>query len=187
MLESLKHWLGFNKPDTTRNLLAVILFCLCLLFLPEPVLKVLSLNELLPYYRPIVGMALLGSSCVLIITVPYALWRKGRMERYKQNKAREDQALAKKILVELTPEEQAYLIVYIDDRKVTESQTIDDGIVGELVSKNILFRSTEVVDRFYYTQFNMTSWARSVLAENPELLDGGRTWKENKNQTSNKR
>ncbi|TAM51219.1 MAG: hypothetical protein EPN57_18370 [Paraburkholderia sp.] len=77
-----------------------------------------------------------------------------------------------KWLASLAPDERGRLIPYIRDQRASVKYPIEDGVVGELVGKGILFRSSNVGHAISGFAFNLQPWAREELEKRPELLEG---------------
>lgn len=77
-----------------------------------------------------------------------------------------------KWLTSLTPDERGRLLPYIRDQRASVRFPIEDGVVGGLVGKGILFRASNVGHAISGFAFNVQPWAREELERHPELLSG---------------
>ena len=70
----------------------------------------------------------------------------------------------------LTPEEQGYLTPYVKDSVNTQKFPVEDGVVGGLLTKGIVYRSSNVFDMVEGVPYNIQPWAKAYLLRHPELL-----------------
>ncbi|MBW3513259.1 superinfection exclusion B family protein [Shewanella sp. NKUCC01_JLK] len=95
----------------------------------------------------------------------FAKWQKSR----RTKKAMESR---KKDLVNLTPDEKAYLTPYVLGQETTLYFLMEDGIKGSLEAKGILYRASSMGDMVTGWAYNIQPWAREHLQSNPDLLEG---------------
>ena len=99
------------------------------------------------------------------IKVLFAKWQKSR----RNKKAMESR---KKDLVNLTPDEKAYLAPYVLGQETTLYFLMEDGIKGSLEAKGILYRASNMGDMVTGWAYNIQPWALKHLQSNPDLLEG---------------
>lgn len=78
----------------------------------------------------------------------------------------------RQVLSTLTSEEKGYLSAYIDGGRTTIHFQVDDGIIGGLLARKIVFRSSNMFDLVDGVPYNLQPWAREQLESNRQLLDG---------------
>lgn len=144
-------------------LIAIISVLMLMLFIPESLAKIVAVNDFRDQFRVFLGPALLLAISFLIARIYMALTvgvNKKKQMRQKQ-----------RVLHKLTAEEKGYLILYLRGQN-SIYVGLEDGIMGGLSAKNIVYRSGNmgsVLDGF---AFNLNPWAREYLEEHPDLLDG---------------
>lgn len=94
------------------------------------------------------------------------------MKWQKSRKSRKLMELRKADLVNLTPNEKAYLAPYIFGEETTQYFLMEDGIKGSLEARNILYRASNMGDMVNGWAYNIQPWARDHLRNNPHLLEG---------------
>jgi len=139
-----------------------------LLFSSEKTLKQLSVFEFTQNYRPIIGL-------VLIVTVPLFLvsifadtfsfirdwWRKRKYYRKMTER-----------LNSLTEDEKQILRFYFANETRANTLRIDDGVVQGLVSEGIIYRSASLGNMLDGFAHNISDFAWNYLYGNPHLLEG---------------
>lgn len=145
-------------------LVAVITVLLLILFLPENIAKILSVEEFRDKYRVFLGPALL-------LAVSFGVARIYGSFGEKRNTKRRVKAL-RETLHKLTAEEKGYLAQYILEGKNSVHVGGDDGVMMGLVGKNITYRASTVGDLLTGFAFNLQPWAREYLEASPQLLSG---------------
>jgi len=145
-------------------LVAIVSVLGIILFVPEEIAKTLAVDEFRKKYRLYLGPGLLLAVSFLIAR-SFIFLRRGHFQK-------ENLAKKQKLLHSLTPEEKGYLVLYIDQQQNTIQVGLEDGIMNGLVAKNITYRAGNVGDLLNGFAFNLQSWAREYLEENPDLLDG---------------
>jgi Super-infection exclusion protein B len=78
--------------------------------------------------------------------------------------------LTLKTLSTLTSDEKRFLRGFIVEGRNTVHASISDGVSGGLVAKCIVYRSSNIIERFA-APFNLQPIARELLTKNPRLLD----------------
>ncbi len=153
----------FGKIPMTF-LLTIVCALGLILFLPIEIAKVLAIDKFRDTYRIFLGPAFLITVLFLIarICILIKQWYfEKRSLKQKQN-----------ILHKLTSEEKGYLVPYIKQGRNTVYVGIEDGIMNGLVAKGVIYRATSVGNIDEGFAFNLQSWAREYLENNPQLLDG---------------
>lgn len=148
-----------------RYLLPIVLFTGFILFVPSDALEVFGLATLRKEFAWLFGIFCLASSALLISSglVFVCEWLYGLWESRSAEKE-----LAQ-IIRNLSDQEKDVLRQYIEENITTLYFSFNNGVVGGLVAKNILFRSADVgYGKFPY---NVQPWAWEMLKEYPELLD----------------
>lgn len=139
-----------------------------LLFAPDPLAQTLGVTEVRASYRGLIGGAFIVSWSYL--TVNFLWWlRKKASTTWLSRKKR---LAREKYLHNLTPEERGYLAPYVLENINTQKFEIEDGIIGGLLSKEIVFRSSNVFDMSEGVPYNIQSWAKDYLRDHPALLEG---------------
>lgn len=151
-----------------KPLLAIAVGSGFLLFARPSILDAAGMTKIVADYRPWLGGALTLSFAYLFTHgVKYVA---GRINAWLRSRGLDKQRT--KWLSSLTPDERGRLIPYIRDQRASMRYPIEDGVVGGLVGKGILFRSSNVGHAISGFSFNLQPWAREELDRRPELLDG---------------
>jgi hypothetical protein len=151
-----------------KPLLAIALCSGFMLFASDSVLKLLSMTSLVGQYRAWLGGAFtlscayllahgLNSCAVIFIEVLNTRTLTKRRMRW---------------LATLTPDEKNRLVPYIDSDRASVTYPVNDGVVGGLVGKGVLFRSSNVGHAINGFPYNLQPWARDAFLKHPEYLDG---------------
>ena len=108
-----------------------------LLFAPEAWLTFLDLNEIVTDYRSWIGLSTLFAWAMLASSFVWWIraWAVERLQRSRTH------AVRVQYLHELTSAETAFLVPYIFGDVNSRVVPLEDGIVGGLVGKGILFRA----------------------------------------------
>jgi hypothetical protein len=138
-----------------KPLLAIALSSGFMLFVPASVLDSLAMTKLVNEYRAWLHGIKSASDIFFQL----------RETRILTNQRR-------KWLASLTPDEKNRLLPYIEDERASVTYPIGDGVVGGLVGKGILFRSSNIGHAISGFPYNLQPWAREVLLRHPEYLDG---------------
>ena len=143
------------------------------LFAPQAFLESIGFGKAVDDFRWVFGTLFLLTSSYLAALASWAIKDLSVAALVKRQKK-----LVRIIsLKELTPQEQAYLVAYIDDDANTDLFELEDGIIGGLAAKGILYQSSKVFDLVEGVPWNMHPWAKRYLKEHPELLNKGRELK----------
>ena len=166
-LSKLLGWIKL-KP---RYLFALACGTGLLLFLSSDYLTHLGLAEFRSEHRGWVGAVFLIAS---VVYVSYGAASTIIYLRKKYKKWRE-KSRRKQLLHDLTREECEIVLGYIDNKTKTQSLNIESGVVNGLISKNILYVSSQIGTSTPWSQtffdVNIQSWAWDYLNENPGTLD----------------
>lgn len=136
-------------------------------FMPDSMAATLGIDQLRTEYRGWIGAAFIVSWSYLIAHVVW--WGKGHGAKWWQ--ARRINAVRIKHLTELTPQEKGYLEPFIKSQANTIYLPIQDGVIGGLGAKEIVYRSSSLFEP-HRVPYNLQPWARTHLTAHPELLDG---------------
>lgn len=145
-----------------------------LLYLPPEVLERIGLTALVEAYRPHIGGVLVVSLALLVAQAFFALVTLAKkILADKRAKSKADELIRRKheYLEKLTPSEKSYLAPYIHEQENTQYFSIDDGVVGGLTGKGILYRASNVSTDWKNFAYNLQPWARELLEKNPRWLD----------------
>ena len=145
-------------------LIAIITIISLILFIPEEIAKTLAVNEFRKNYRIFLGPLRLLTIAFLITRI-FLFIAKIYSEK-KKLKVRYN------VLYNLTPEEKGYLSIYITEQKNSITVGLDDGIMGGLELKNIVYRATNEGSILIGFPFNLQPWIREYLNKKPKLLEG---------------
>ncbi len=135
-----------------------------ILFSSAEIANTLSVDEFRMKYRAYLGPAFLVTVFLLFSRLCSIGARKYRGWRNLKR--------TQKLLHQLTPEEKGYLVPYILGQTNTIHARLDDGIIGGLLMKRVVFRVGDVGYLNGENPFNLQPWARNYLEQNPHLLDG---------------
>lgn len=120
-------------------------------------------------YRPWIILTVILSGSVLGVeaistVVKYA---QGRWRRRNQRR------IALGYLKNLTPPEKSVLAQYMQEETETQYLSSVDGVVSGLVSKSLLYRSSNIGQHSWggpIFAYNLQPWARHYILKNPEVL-----------------
>ncbi len=148
-------------------LLALGLASAALLFTSDSVAGTLGILEFRNSYRGWIGAVFLVTWSYLAAHLVWWLRRKliEHLEHRRRRRVRES------FLKKLTPEERGYLVPYVLDKVNTQNFPMEDGIIGGLSGKEIVYRSSNVIDPVRGAPWNIQPWALEVLSLHPELLN----------------
>lgn len=168
MLESISSLLASLKAATPPVLIGIALFCAALLFSPIVFTAKLGLGAFIENYRAYLGGGFAASACILL--AQFLWWLKDHLlatiNALRRSRNR------KHLVSELTPDEKAYLVRYIEERQNTQYFRIDDGISRGLEAKGIIFQASNVGYMLDGWAYNLQPWARRYLSKHPEALAG---------------
>ncbi|HDR9140863.1 hypothetical protein WK80_16415 [Burkholderia multivorans] len=149
-----------------KPLLAIALGSGFLLFARPSILDAAGMTKIVADYRPWIGGAFtLSCAYLLSHAVKYAA---DGINAWLRSRSLDKQRA--KWLASLTPDERGRLIPFIRDQRASVKFPIEDGVVGGLVRKGIMFRSSNVGHAISGFAFNLQPWAREELERHPELL-----------------
>jgi hypothetical protein len=177
MLETLSGLFSSLRQSTPALLAGIALSCAILLFTPEVIISALGLFEFRETYHSFLGGGLVVSGSVLFAhgIARLAASARGCIARWQAGRqhARRIEA-GKRALLSLTPDEKAYLVPYIVHEETTCYYQLEDGVVGSLEAKGIIYRASNVGRALTGFAYNLQPWARDHLIANPKLLEGAR-------------
>ncbi len=135
-----------------------------ILFIPEHLAATLAVDSFRQTYRTFLGPGL------VVVTA----WLSWRLLAALSGPLREHLTLQKlkKRLHNLTPEEKGYLATFVLGQNNTIYLPVDDGIIGGLKARGIVYRSSNLFHVLEGVPYNLHPWARDHLSANPELLLG---------------
>lgn len=145
-----------------RHVLVAALFCAAVVFLPEEIITRLGIAALLKEYRAWFGFGLLFCVCHLLVHV--GLWVNGLLKNYSRTRG------MRKTLHRLTEEEKAVLRVYIDGKTITQKLHPMDGVVAQLVARQIIGQATIMGSLVGGWAYNINPWAWDYLNKKPQFL-----------------
>lgn len=147
------------------QLLVVLALAIALiLFIPEDIAATLALDQFRTNYRIYLGPGLVVIGAWLATRLVVEL---GVLMKERQNQKNLHQRL-----FTLTQEEKGYLAVFIEKGATTINVPVEDGIIGGLLAKRIVFRSSNAFNLVDGVPYNLQTWARTYLDANPHLLAG---------------
>lgn len=135
-----------------------------ILFIPEPLAATLAVDEFRKIYRIYLGpgLVVLGAWLIARFLAMAAMPLKQRRNLRNLQKS----------LATLTAEEKCYLAEFMETGRTTILVPLGDGIIGSLVARKIVYRSSNVFDVVEGVPYNLQPWARQYLQENPNVLEG---------------
>lgn len=173
MLESLAPVLAALRQTTPVVFLGLAVASGFTLFMDDDLATRLGLLTFRTEYRSHLGFTfILSSSLVLAQGLSEVGKVIASVVRYVRERQKSKKALhgKQKQLHALTPDEKAYLLPFISDKKNTEYFLVEDGIANGLVAKGILYRAATVGSTLYGFAHNLQPWAREYLEANLHLL-----------------
>lgn len=151
-----------------KPLLAIALSSGFVLFVPASVLDSLAMAKLVNEYRAWFGGAFTLSCAYLLAHAIKSVW--GIILQLRDTRLLTNQRM--KWFASLTPDEKNRLLPYIEDERASVTYPVGDGVVGGLMGKGILFRSSNIGHAVSGFPYNLQPWAREMLQKHPEYLDG---------------
>ena len=149
-------------------LLAIALATGAILFVSEAVAERLGVLEFRVAYRGYIGTAFLIAWAYLLAHLIW--WSRARiLESMASRRARR---VRRKYLHDLSPQERGYLLPYVEDKINTQNFAIEDGVIGGLARKGIVYRGSNVFHVLEGAPWNIQPWALEYLRRHPELLEG---------------
>jgi hypothetical protein len=145
---------------------AALIASAVLLFLPDSIAQQIGVTEFRQLHRGYLGGAFVASISLL---AAYGLSATSHVigNRLDDRRLRR---LTLETLGMLTSDEKLFLRAFIIEGQNTVHAPISDGVSGGLVAKRIVYRSSNIIERFA-APFNLQPIARTLLTENPRLLD----------------
>lgn len=151
-----------------RYLVALGAAAAFLLFSSVDLLKKLGVLKFTEDYRMWLGLTLILSSSLFIVSFAIDIFgwfqRKRRAARFRKH--------ATKRLNSLTEEEKQILRFYVAKQSKSNVLRIDDGVVKGLVSAGIIYQSAALGNMLEGFAHNISDFAWEYLHEHPEVLDG---------------
>jgi len=151
-----------------RYFIAFGIIAAFLLFSSEKTLKHLSVFEFAQNYRPVIGLVLIVTVPLFIVsiftdvfTVIRNWWRERKYYREMTER-----------LNRLTEDEKQILRYYFAKETRANTLRIDDGAVQGLVSEGIIYRSASVGNMVEGFAHNISDFAWNYLYVNLHLLEG---------------
>ncbi len=159
-------WIGkaIDWIKSPRQFGVVFVASVGLLLLPPSWIHRFGLDEL-QRYRGWVTVAAFVSGAALLVTLVAKLWSFLTSTREKRRAVKERE----KYLRSLSPGERFIMAEYISGKTETQYLEVDDGTVGALEAKGVIYRGSDV-GRYTTFAFNIEPWAKEYLAKYPETL-----------------
>jgi len=151
-----------------RYLAALCIISGFLILSPPEWLSVLGLDSIVASHRPWVGLALLVSTAVCLVSA--VIWLMEFVRRKWRDRSTRQYIVAK--LHSLTEDEKQILRYYVAKNTRANSLRVDDGIVQELVASRIIYRSAAIGDMLEGFAHNISDFAWDYLHANRQLLAG---------------
>lgn len=154
----------FNAINRFPTLLLIALgaSAVFILFIPEPLAATLALDEFRKTYRIFLGPGLvvvgawLLTRLVAIAVTPIKHWR--NLRRLQNT------------LSTLTVEEKGYLAEFVVTGRTVVLVPLEDGIIGSLVARQIVYRSSNLFNIVEGVPYSLQPWARRYLEANLDIL-----------------
>ena len=134
----------------------------------EKSLKQIGVSTFADEYRPILGLCLIVTVSLFIVSIgadslssAKRWWRKQHFKRGVINR-----------LNRLNEDEKQILRYYYAHQMRANSLRVDDGVVQELVAEGIIYRSAQVGDIVEGFAHNISDVAWDYLNKHPDLLVG---------------
>lgn len=150
-----------------KYLFAIALFSELLLFSPLWILERAGWLEFVTKFRPWIGLIFMLTSTLLFTHFSVFVFEESLRPFYKKQKEKKRLRIW---LQHLTHKQKEMLKEFINENTRTVSFNFMDGEVKELVTANILYLSTGLVDRGNYTPHTINSWVWEHLHKHPEIL-----------------
>jgi hypothetical protein len=138
-----------------------------LLFLPDAIAQQIGIAAFRQIWRGDIGVVLIASIALLASSVISTISQSigNRLDN------RHLQRSILKILRMLTKDEKLFLRSFITEDLTTRYAAINDGIVGGLYAKGIIFRSSNIGSSSLNFPYNLQPISLKILSENRDLLD----------------
>lgn len=145
------------------------------LFGSGDLITTIGLNEFREANKPYIGGCFVLSLSIVFSQTLTGIFgvAKSLVAKWQKTKNSKKAMEARKAdLVNLTPDEKAYLAPYVLGQATTQYFLMEDGIKGSLEAKGILYRASNMGDMVTGWAYNIQPWAREHLQNNPNLLEG---------------
>jgi len=162
-IKSILSWFT-SKPII---LFAIAVVCFVVLALPESWRIYLGYDELIKPYRGWISLAALISGVLWLIAILAKLidlirpWIRTRWESWWFYRK------APNILRELSRQEKQYVAKYVKEDVSTLDWHAEDGVIGGLEAKKIVFVAAKVIGR--YIPWNLQPWVMKTLKKHSDL------------------
>ena len=163
MIEYISGFISGLKELTPKLSVALFVATGTLTFVPEELLQAIGVLDISIENKTLIGVAFILSVAVLVSNVIFWL---GRIFKSKRELSQ-----MKKALQFLTPDEKAYLRMFVEEGNASIHFKIDDGVAGALRGRGFLTRLGIGNDIHGFAHM-MEPWARQHLEKNPNYLDG---------------
>ena len=166
MIDSISTMFASFKKIAPIPLLALGIASGFILFAPSKIIVVLGIELFKNNGQGVLGGVFVFSWAYLLAHLIVKIYGfiSDKYNRRKTNKMRIG------YLQQLTLQEKEYLRPYIVEGENTVKFRIEEGIVGGLTAKDILYRASTVGDLLDGFDYNMQPWARKHLESHRELL-----------------
>jgi Super-infection exclusion protein B len=152
-------WVLDSLKDSKRIQAVVVILSGLVVFGPDAVVRPLRLAPLRDRYGAVGGVVFAASAVLLGLSLVAPWWE----EVDRKRKVRER-------LHQLTPDEQAILVLYIDGKTHTQNFDLRDGRVAALARDGILFK-VAADGTLQQWAFNIEPWVRDYLDKNPGIFE----------------
>ena len=167
LAEAAKTFLEFLKL-APRYLIALGVMAAIILFSGEEFLKFIGVFQFAQDNRPMLGLTLVATVSLFAVSVAADLvasvkrkWRSRKFYRRVTDR-----------LNRLTEDEKQILRYYFSEQTRANSLRIDDGVVQELVTEGIIYRSASLGNMLDGFAHNISDIAWDYLHVHPHLLNG---------------
>ncbi len=168
MEQFLKLISAFNKTAPASSLGVAIAMSL-IIFLPEPVVLKLGIFEFRETNKGFIGWAFILTYSYLAALLLWEIKNYLKSKYIKHHVTKKYQSK----LHELTSLEKGYLSEFMSGENTLHLE-MEDGVIGGLSAKEIVYRSSDVFDPIEGIPYNLQPWARKYLEQNPILLEGAK-------------
>lgn len=175
MIEAFSGFLSAIKQTSPVIFTGLAIASGIVLFGGGELIVAIGLHEFRETNKPYIGGCFVLSLSIVfaqLATGAFGLIKAQFLEWQKSKNSKKVIAAKKADLVNLTPDEKAYLAPYILEQETTQYFLMEDGIKGSLEAKGILYRASNMGDLIDGWAYNLQPWAREHLQNNPELLEG---------------
>ena len=166
MTEAFNQFISKFSKLAPAPLLAIGVATSIILFSSEDVATLLGIEIYRKDNRGLIGSVFIVSWSYL---AAYLVWEvKGyislKIKSWKAEKTRAE------YLCNLTTDEKRYLSPYVKERINTQHFEPEDGVIGGLALKGIVYQGSHVYDILEGVGWNIQPWARTYLEKHPEQL-----------------